>query len=167
VHSCFRRWPLPTITTKVTFNGTTQYGFAGTPVVQLDGAGAGVEANGLTINANHCTTRGLVRSDFGGTGIAIDGSNNPIEGDCIGVEANGASPEGNAPGVLIQTGTDNTVGGTSAAARNVISGNEGDGMDITGCGRPWGGGDGLRPDGREQHPGQQHQEQQRARDRVG
>src|SRR5207249_480982 len=65
-----------------------------------------------------------------GTGV----SGNLVAGNYIGTDAAGTSDLGNAgPGVTISAGAaNNTVGGTSAAARNVISGNH-NGIDIIGA----------------------------------
>ena len=41
--------PLPSLSDTVTIDGTTQPGFAGTPVIRLVGGGAGATANGLTL----------------------------------------------------------------------------------------------------------------------
>jgi hypothetical protein len=51
---------LPAITHSVIIDGTTQRGFAGTPLIELDGAGAGSSANGLVISAGSSTVKGLV-----------------------------------------------------------------------------------------------------------
>src|SRR4051812_24304580 len=40
---------LPAVTDPVTINGTTQPGFAGSPLVVINGAGAGAKVTGLTI----------------------------------------------------------------------------------------------------------------------
>ncbi len=55
-----------------------------------------------------------------------------VQGNFIGTDATGAADLGNAfVGVLIEDGaSDNTVGGTTAAARNVISGNDSQGIAI-------------------------------------
>src|SRR5207244_3601936 len=50
---------LPTINDPATIDGTTQPGFAGTPVIELSGTSAGV-VDGLTITAGNSTVRGLV-----------------------------------------------------------------------------------------------------------
>jgi hypothetical protein len=44
----------------------------------------------------------------------------------------GSSALGNAIGVLVQAGSNNTIGGTKASDRNDISGNTGDGIEIDG-----------------------------------
>jgi hypothetical protein len=61
-------------------------------------------------------------------GLSIDGTNseaNVVQGNLIGTDGNGAAGMGNAyMGVLVTDGaSNNTIGGTSATARNVISGN--------------------------------------------
>src|SRR5438270_368197 len=56
---------LPQITGSVTIDGTTQPGFAGSPLIELNGAGAGAFA-GLWITAGNCTVRGLVINRFNG-----------------------------------------------------------------------------------------------------
>ncbi len=67
---------------------------------------------------------------FDGTGIAVTGVksfNNVIAGNKIGTNPAGTAAAANGIGVLIQA-PDNTVGGNSVAARNVISGNIRDGV---------------------------------------
>ena len=72
-----------------------------------------------------------------GSGIVIAGSPlNTVAGNLIGVEATGSHALANGDrGVLIFPGaSSNTVGGPTAASRNVISGNVADGVDIVGAG---------------------------------
>jgi trimeric autotransporter adhesin len=121
--------PLPAVTDAVTIDGTTQPGFAGTPIVTLDGNGIG--GHGLTINAGPSTVRGLVIVDFGGAGIAIRSNGSTIIGNYIGVDASGAVavPNGDS-GVDITGGDDNRVGGTAPGEGNVISGNGRSGVGV-------------------------------------
>src|SRR5262249_1991880 len=65
----------------------------------------------------------------GGTGA---GDNNVIQGNYIGVNAAGGAGLGNGSnGVsLLAAAANNTIGGTAASARNVISGNTVDGIRI-------------------------------------
>ena len=58
-----------------------------------------------------------------GTGVLIEGPANLIEGNFIGTDQSGGFPLGNDTGVFIYGAADNTVGGTNASVRNVISGN--------------------------------------------
>jgi titin len=99
--------------------------------------GAGVDIDG---GASHTTIGGTtagagnVISGNGSetTGIVIGaGSDNLIEGNFIGTDATGKNAVGNGEGVLLEPGaTFNTIGGTTAAARNIISANESYGVDI-------------------------------------
>ncbi|MFY9611621.1 MAG: HYR domain-containing protein [Blastocatellia bacterium] len=125
--------PLPAITEAVTINGTSQPDFSGTPVVELNGISAGV-SNGLVINAPSCSVRGLVINRFSGSGIAVTGNGNIIEGNFIGTNATASFALGNAEdGVVISAGSTNLIGGTTAAARNLLSGNR-NGVQILGVG---------------------------------
>ena len=69
-----------------------------------------------------------------GAGVHLndDAHNNVVAGDKIGTDATGTVALGNAgSGVIIDLGSyDNTIGGTTAAAANVISGNKYDGVHI-------------------------------------
>ena len=55
------RWPtpLPTISDPVTIDGTTQAGFAGAPIIEINAAGIG-SSDGLAISGGNSTVRGLV-----------------------------------------------------------------------------------------------------------
>src|SRR6185503_13085267 len=55
---------LPAVTDPVTIDGTTQPGFGGTPLIELDGSAAGSIADGFTIIASNCTVRGLAFQRF-------------------------------------------------------------------------------------------------------
>ena len=124
---------LPTITNPVVIDGTTQPGFTGTPIVELSGASAG-GGNGLTISAGGSTVRGLVINRFGAAGINLNsGSGNVVEGNYLGTNVAGTSALGNNLGInIFSPSTNNTIGGTTAAARNVIAGNGGRGISISG-----------------------------------
>ena len=76
----------------------------------------------------------------GNTGIGINitgplATGNMVEGNYVGTNANGAAALANSTGVEMDTGAaNNTIGGGSAAARNVISGNTNNGVQISGSG---------------------------------
>jgi hypothetical protein len=108
--------------------------------IQLSGTEAGSRAAGLTVTAADATIRGLAINRFHGGGVVVEGSgatSNQIEGNFIGTDPSGArglaNLHGERPGVAIQGGSGNVVGGTSASARNLISGNW-SGVSITGKG---------------------------------
>jgi titin len=114
----------------VTIDGTTQPGFSGTPLIELDGAGAGSTANGLTVSAGHSTVEGLVINRFSGDGILLQGQGSDlVVGNYIGTDVTGSLALGNVGnGVEIRGNFNTTIGGTTAQARNLISGNLGDGV---------------------------------------
>ena len=117
---------LPAVTTSVTIDGTSQPGFAGSPLIVLDGSGAGAGVNGLTITAGNSTVEGLVVDHFSASGIVLETRGGDVlQGNYIGIDASGTVAAGNGDlGVFITTGSNNNViGGTTAAARNLISGN--------------------------------------------
>jgi hypothetical protein len=124
--------PLPAITHSVTIDGTSQPGFDPTnflPVITLDGKG--VAGDGLTVRAVQSTIRGLdIISFSSGNGIVLIGGGTVVQGNIIGTDQNSAKGIGNNNGILIDKAVKNTIGGTTPAERNVISGNRHDGIDI-------------------------------------
>ncbi len=132
---------LPTITGPVTINGYSQPGSSpntngpgqGSNAVlrvELNGSGAGSSASGLLLSSGNSTVKGLVINRFSHYGIRLTGLNgHTIEGNFIGTNASGTTALGNGfAGLIVNTtndGVGNTIGGTTSAARNVISGNGG------------------------------------------
>jgi CSLREA domain-containing protein len=127
---------LPTVTQPVVIDGTTQPGYSGSPIVELNGAGAGATADGLRITAGGSTVRGLVVNRFGGDGIELlTGGGNTIRGNRIGTNVAGTTDLGNgSDGVRINGSAGNFIGGTGSGAANVISGNNSRGVAILGAG---------------------------------
>lgn len=130
--------PLPAITDPVVLDGTKQPGWAGSPIVELDGSGAGEEAAGLRITAGSSTVQGLVLKGFRSTSLAaivlFEKGGNLIQGNFIGTDlAGGAAPGNRGTGILVHCDR-NTIGGAVRAARNVVSGNTGAGIRIEGSG---------------------------------
>jgi hypothetical protein len=120
---------LPATTEAVTITGTL-------PNFILSGTSAGATASGLTLNSGNTTVRGLVIQNFGGSGIEILGFQGiVVAGNRIGTDASAttAAPNctgvGNAGGGIHLLATTSqigllTIGGSTAADRNVISGNQ-------------------------------------------
>lgn len=124
---------LPAITEAVVIDATTQPGYAGTPLIELDGAAAGFSSSGFTITASGTTVRGFAIGRFGGSGIAINGcDNNVIQANYIGIDATGTTRKQNNVGIALSNSSGNLIGGTTSTARNVISGNSFDGIEISG-----------------------------------
>jgi hypothetical protein len=103
------------------------------------GNGAGVdiyEANFNIIGGKTADERNII-SGNSGDGLIIETAgtrNNIISGNYIGTDINGSSDLGNAHnGVCIKNGAwSNTIGGTLTGERNVISGNDQNGVQIQG-----------------------------------
>ncbi|HLJ92950.1 MAG TPA: right-handed parallel beta-helix repeat-containing protein [Gemmataceae bacterium] len=123
--------PLPAITQPTIIDGTSQPGYAGAPLIELNGAGAGAGADGLFIMAGGSVVRDLVINRFALSGIDVQtGGGNILQGNYIGTDVTGTLALGNGLGVRLAT-SNNTIGGTAAAAGNVIAGNGGDGIFIS------------------------------------
>ncbi|MCP3916959.1 MAG: DUF4347 domain-containing protein, partial [bacterium] len=128
---------LPDITEAVTIDGTQDADFDGTPVIVLDGSGAGAGVDGLTLAAGSdgSTIKGLVINQFGGDGIQLDSGSNTIVGNYIGTGVGGSIDLGNTgAGINSTTGSGNRIGGTDAADRNIVAYNGTDGIALTGTG---------------------------------
>ena len=119
------RSALPNLTGYVTIDGTTQPGFAGKPLITIDGTSAGSGAEGLVLAGNNDVVLGLAIDNFNDCGIVIQGNTNTVAGDYLGLSASGTTAAGNGgSGVRINSGSSyNVIGGTTAATRNIISGN--------------------------------------------
>ena len=118
---------LPTVTGPVTIDGTSQPGFGGTPIIELSGSSVPAGTFGLLITGGSTTVRGLVINRFDGNpGPAIrfqTNGGNIVEGNYIGTDVTGTLDQGNGIGVFLDGVSNNRVGGTTAAASNLISGN--------------------------------------------
>ena len=120
---------LPTVTDPVVIDGTTEPDFAGAPVVEVDASllPSSPPFNVLRISAGASTVRGLIlnRAPNGVSAIHMtDKGGNFIEGNYIGTDATGSTAVSPGQiGIRSFSSTDNTIGGTTPAARNVISGN--------------------------------------------
>jgi CSLREA domain-containing protein len=131
---------LPTVTDPVVIDGTTQPGFSGTPIIELDGSNAGTGANGLSITAGSSLVTGLVINRFvpgfpvsGGNGILLElGGGNEVRGCYIGTNVAGTAALGNGGwGILISNSAGNLIGRTDLAnPMNVISGNGANGVRV-------------------------------------
>ncbi|MGA3362226.1 MAG: hypothetical protein ABSD82_09360 [Solirubrobacteraceae bacterium] len=134
--------PLPAITTGVTMSATTQPGFAGTPLITLDGTGCTPSpCDGLDIdNTMGTLVRGLIISNFAGWGIVLNGgATNLVAGDWIGWGSPSILAGNGTGGIEVLNSSNNTIGGTTAADRVVVGGNgghvgNGTDIDITGAG---------------------------------
>jgi hypothetical protein len=126
---------LPALTQPTILDATTQPGYAGTPIIELDGGSAGASVNGLHITAGISTVLGLDIHSFTAGGILIDtNGGDVIQANYVGTNVTGttALPNG-GNGIQIIDTPSNVIGGTTSSARNVISGNGGEGVRIDGA----------------------------------
>lgn len=111
-------------------SGTSTAPNGGTGVFVLD-------SSNNTIGGTTTSTRNVISgNDVGIAIIAVENSSagNTIRGNYIGTSAAGTADLGNTNhGIVIQGGPNTTIGGTTAGARNVISGNGGNGVLVTGA----------------------------------
>jgi len=125
---------LPTITDAVVVDGWSEPDFAGSPLIELNGATAGAGVDGLRLGGSGSTVRGLVIHGFDGSGIRVDGSGgHTLQGNYIGIDAAGNAALGNGEYGIWLASDANLVGGTSPQERNVISGSGIDGIFVDGA----------------------------------
>ena len=128
------------LTNSVILDATTQPGYSGTPLIQLDGSGTGAGIDGFRFLTDNSTIKGFIVHSFGDEGLESDGStgfgdNNIIQNNWVGIDATGA-PQPNADhGILITVAArGNQVGGTGTNEGNVVAGNTSSGIVIRNLG---------------------------------
>jgi len=111
---------LPAMTGPTIVDGTTQPGYAGTPIIEI----ANFSGTGLKLQGGSSTVRGLVVRGFTTTGISVESSDNHVENCYVGTDITGTAAAGNGTGVVVQAGANgNTIGSATAGMGNLISGN--------------------------------------------
>ena len=117
---------LPAITAPVVIDATTQPGWAGTPVIELNGTNTTGSAIGLRFSAGgFCTLRGLAINNFPVQLIEVDTVSNNLQGNYIGTDVTGMLARGkgtSSHGIYVNGGSGNLIGGTNTGDGNVIAG---------------------------------------------
>jgi uncharacterized repeat protein (TIGR01451 family) len=141
LHTIAPASPLPAITDAVTIDGYSQLGSRPNSnglgaadnaiiAIEISGANAGPNANGLQVTAANCTVRGLAIGGFSGSGLLLSGPGNArVRGCFIGTDPTGTQRRPNREGVLVLS-TGNIIGGTAPGDRNLISANRNRGVLI-------------------------------------
>jgi uncharacterized repeat protein (TIGR01451 family)/CSLREA domain-containing protein len=121
-----------TISDPVIIDGYTQPGAS--PATSSAPATIQIEVIGtLDITAGGSTVKGLAIYATNHVGIRLMTlGGNTIQGNYIGTDASGSVAKGYSTGVSISDSSSNTIGGTSPAERNIISGNGTSGINIYG-----------------------------------
>src|SRR5262249_40736827 len=104
-------------------------------LIELNGANAGPNADGLLVGATGAgsTIAGLCINRFSQNGIELRGGSDTVAGNFVGT-----NPQGNGPqatqndGIHISHSNSSTIGGLTPGARNIVSGNQIDGIHIVG-----------------------------------
>ncbi|MGI9608300.1 MAG: LamG-like jellyroll fold domain-containing protein [Acidimicrobiales bacterium] len=134
---------LPPVAEQATIDATTQSGYTANsspaplglnsvmPVV-VDGGSAGPGA-GLTIAADGSTVRGLVVAGFDGNGVELSGDNTVLAASYVGVDAAGLAANTNIGHGVAISGDDVVLGGLTPADRVLVSGNDQQGVEVTGA----------------------------------
>ncbi|MBX7222887.1 MAG: FG-GAP-like repeat-containing protein [Blastocatellia bacterium] len=136
--------PLPAVSGgATTIDGSTQRTNTSTdtnpsgPEIFIDGSTQGVTV-GLVLNSGSNVVREIGIGKTNGPGIQITGAgviNNSIEGCYIGTNSDATAAQGNQVGIDVRNGaSSNAIGGATAAARNIISGNSNFGIVFDGAG---------------------------------
>ncbi len=126
--------PLPTLTDIAVIDGATAPGYAGTPLVTVEGTDAGLTGDGLTIAGGSSMVKALNIVGFPDNGIVLDSDNNTIVSSYIGSPLF-LRPGNRGDGIFI-LGSGNTIGSAKPVASpdglggNVISSNFGHGIRI-------------------------------------
>ncbi len=102
-------------------------------VGQANGDGIGVGSDQNLIGGTTLLARNVISgNDL--AGLSIQGQGNVVQGNLIGTDATGGASLGNGRfGVLLGTGSQQTIGGLEAGAKNVISGNGEAGLQLLYC----------------------------------
>jgi uncharacterized repeat protein (TIGR01451 family) len=115
---------LPPVTSAVIIDGTTQPGYAGVPLIEIDGGG---NFTGIELDGPASTLRGLAIHNVE-TALVLGGQGgHTIEANYFGLPATGVLPGATNDtelGIEFRTSNNNTVGGATAAQRNVVVGRE-------------------------------------------
>lgn len=118
---------LPAVTNTVTIDGTTQTGYSGTPLIELNGMYANGAGLDFEAGSSGSKVLGLTIDSFSGAGIVLNSGNVTVANNFIGTDPTGSYAEANNDGVDI-TSNDNLLND------NLISGNNYNGVSVSGDG---------------------------------
>jgi hypothetical protein len=126
-------------------NNTIQGNFIGTDVTGTNALGNGTEgieitggvASGNLVGGTTAAASNIISGNID-DGVVISAgpgqqvSSNAVQGNFIGTDVTGTKALGNLDGVQLSANGNNTVGGTATGSRNIISGNNRDGVLMEG-----------------------------------
>lgn len=116
---------LPAVSHAIAIDGSTQPGYGGAPLIEIDGSlvgGTVFDVEGLTVNGD---VRALAINNFVGEGLRI--GHGTVRGCYIGTDRTGTIPKRNSVGIYVTYYSPGsglvTIGGPGPGDGNVISGN--------------------------------------------
>lgn len=129
--------PYPALSSNVVIDGTTQPGYAGTPLIEIDGSLVTFGLIGFRMEGNNITVKGLSITRFPLYGVRVRAgfSNTVIESCYLGVRPDGATAAPNGDGINVENAS-TIIGGNTAAQGNVISGNSFNGIQLANTSSP-------------------------------
>jgi CSLREA domain-containing protein len=104
-------------------------------LIELNGANAGPNADGLLVGPTGAGSaiEGLAINRFSLNGIELQGGGATIAGNFVGTNPQGTAAEPNQnDGIHISNSSSSIIGGTTPGARNIVSGNQIDGIHVVG-----------------------------------
>jgi hypothetical protein len=133
--------PLPPILFPVEINGASQPGFNGSPLIEIRGSSMVTAGDGFDIETPVASISYLVIDSFPGSGISIPtlaassvlNADISLEHNEIGTDSTGSIAEPNLVGITVKADFSG-VGGGVEINNNLVSGNAGDGVDLTSIG---------------------------------
>lgn len=125
---------LPQIIEPLDLDGTSQPGYSGTPLIELNGVNAGPLAHGLHVLGGGSRIRGLAIHRFQGDGIRLEaGGTNTLQALFIGTDLAGQQARGNGQGgITLYQSPGNQIGGSGPGEGNLISGGNLSGIYLLG-----------------------------------
>ncbi len=112
----------------VILDATTQPGYAGNPVIELNGIDTNSGVNGIQIRTSNSTIRGFAVRNFADEGIEADGSasyggdNNLIENNWVGLDGTGAADGVAEHGIMLSVNADNNIVRNNVVVNSGFSG---------------------------------------------
>ncbi len=128
--------PLPALVNPAVIDGTSEPGYQGSPLIEIDGSAlTGAGNNGLVLSAGSSMVQGLSIVGFSNAAIVLTtGGGNVIQANYLGVAPSGTQAIPNGQGLSLLGSSSNTIGNGAGGAGNVISGNTGNGILIQASG---------------------------------
>lgn len=112
---------LPTMEEAVSIDASTQPGYAGAPVIAIDGTAIAGGGSGFRLRGGGSTVRGLAIGGFGDYGIWLDNlGSDEVYGNYIGFDTTGTVSRLNGTNGIAIDAPSNRVGTLDPADRNVI-----------------------------------------------